>query len=240
VEFPRKLNEKEKELLFSLLPENREGYGAYREKLSEYYAIGFGRFGNLIMGEREDNVDLTIPPSPVFAIGSVKTNLGEVYIVIHEEFENQIEIDLSDTEFLEAEDFQILSGWTYSVWKPGMRNPANKEKVREVRIVKNQLVVAVSVSDKKIWVYDGLSGVNHFIPVTKFYDELMRIKGERDPAVALNASRFFVHANEFSDELIARTFIIYNKYAKKIDFEPANYEVRKKRKKSFLKLFKRG
>ncbi len=242
IEFPRKLSGKEKELIFYLLPEDRTGYQEYRKKISDYYILGFGKFGegNLMLGEIDDAIDLSMPSAPVFAAGKVKTDLGEIYIVIHEEFENQIEIDLADPRFLGIDDFKFISAWTYSSWKPGMKNPADNKNVREVHIIKNKLVVAISVSDKKIWVYDEPTGVNHLIPVTKFYDELMRIKQEKDPKIALNASLFFKNLNTFSDELIARTFFIYNKYAKKIEIDLEKFSARKRKKKSFLKLFKRG
>ncbi len=241
-QFPRKLNDIEKELLFSLLPKERKGYAEYRRKISNYYVIGLGRFGNgnLILGELNDKVDFSMPSSPVFAVGSVKTNLGEIYIVIHEEFENQIEVDISEPEIMKAGELKYISKWSYSFWKPGMKNPANNEKVREIHIIKNKLVVAVSVADKKIWVFEKENGVNHFIPVTKFYDELMRIKEEKDPKIALDASRFFKDQAAYSDELIARTFLVYNKYWKKMEIDPSRFGKETKPKRTFLKFFKRG
>ncbi len=240
--FPRKLNEIEKQLLFSLLPAERNGYREYREKIENYFVLGYGRFGNgnLILGNEDDEIDLTMPSAPVFAVGNILTSAGDVYIVIHEEFENQIEIDFSNPDILNSTGIKLLSSWSYSTWKPGMKNPANKEKLREIHIVKNALVVAISQSDKKIWVFEKNSGVNHFIPVTKFYDELMRIKGEKDPKIALDASRFFTHLHSYSDELIARAFLVYNKYWKKLEIDSTNFEKKNKPKRTFLKLFNRG
>ncbi len=241
-EFPRKLNDIEKQLLFLLLPPERNGYNLYREKIANYFVLGYGRYGggNLILGNEDDEIDFTMPSAPVFAVGNVKTAAGDVYIVIHEEFENQIEVDFSEPEILKSDNTAIISSWSYSAWKPGMKNPANNEKIREIHIIKNALVVAISPSDKKIWVFEKESGVNHFIPVTKFYDELMRIKEEKDPKIALDASRFFTELQTYSDELIARAFLVYNKYWKKMEIDSSRFVAKNKPKRTFLKLFKRG
>ena len=51
-DFPRKLTERERDFLFSILPENKKGYKLYRDKIDSLFVIGFGRFGdtNLVLG----------------------------------------------------------------------------------------------------------------------------------------------------------------------------------------------
>lgn len=221
--FPRQLMQIERDLIFSILPENRIGYKLYRDKIDHYKVIGFGRSGtnNLILSREVTQPDLTAPLAPIFAVGNAMVNPGEIYIVIHEEFEDQIEIDFSLSSDVDeiSDEIEIKQYWTYSTWKPGKLNPADNSKVREIHLINNSLVIAISTRNKKVWIYDDKTGLNHFIPVTKLYDEMMRIRKGKNPEIALNAKRFFSNNADFNDELIGQGFLVYNKYWKKLKID---------------------
>ena len=81
------------------------------------------------------------------------------------------------------------------------------------------LVLVFCVQDERLWVYDQASGVNHLIPLTNFYNELMLHAKVRDPAVALNMKRLFVDLEHYSDTALAGAFASYNKLKTKIHFD---------------------
>jgi len=219
-EFPRPIAVKELEFLFSLLPVTKPGYKSYHEKINSYCVIGEGRFGgsNLIIGSSQDAVDLSSPSSPVLAFGRIEFEETSLDITIHEEEYNQIEIDLSFTpEISSIQRLIELKRWSYSDWNPGDKNPEDNSEVNEFILKQDCYVLAVSTSTKKIWLHDFLSGVNHLIPLTNFYNELMAVKKIRDPGIALKPARFFTELNSYSKEELSTAFISYNKYMKRLN-----------------------
>ena len=81
------------------------------------------------------------------------------------------------------------------------------------------LVLAVCATDKRLWVYDELTGINHPIPVTNFYNELMLHKNIRDPKIALDSKRLFSDLSQFSDAELSHAFRTYNALRTKIQLE---------------------
>ena len=173
--FPRKLTEREKEWLNFILPADKKGYFEFRKKIENLFVIGYGRFGgtNLILGKQNDKPDLSAPSSPVFASGNIIYKEAEIYVLIHEEFEGQIEIDISNKRESEIpEELTEVSRWTYSNWKPGNKAPGDISDVREIHLIKNEIVIAIAPVHKRIWVYENKSGINYFSPVTNFFNEI--------------------------------------------------------------------
>lgn len=243
--FPRRLSSREKEWLFSVLPSDRLGYNIYREKIEDLFVIGRGRFGDtdFVLGKKEESVDETMPPVPVFAIGSLIYKETEVYVVIHEEFEGQIEFDISRTggKILPPQLSEIKR-WSYSSWRPGQNAPGDNSKVREVHLVPGSVVLAIASEHKRIWVYEAGTGINHLIPVTNFFNEVIRVKHIRDPKLALNSKLVFDPSFELSDQDLGAAFLIYNKYWKKISLDYSIFvsTEKKDKEKSLFKIFKRG
>ena len=77
--------------------------------------------------------------------------------------------------------------------------------------------LAICAADKRIWIFDEESGVNHLIPVTNFHNAIMLHKSIRDPGTALEAANFFKHLPTFSDPDLTAAFVQYNKLRKKIE-----------------------
>ncbi len=242
--FPRELDPSELQLLFSILPQNKSGYKLYRDKIKLMSVIGHGRFkrGNFILGSRSDKPDFTLPSSPIFAAGTLQLKSSRVYVVIHEEEEDKIEyeITIEDGEFIEAElkDAEVTS---ISNWIPGMNSPIDNNPVREINLIHDSLVIVVASSIKRIWLHDLISGVNLFIPVTNFYNELMRIRRNRDPKTALNPDILFSNLNNFTDNELTFAFLEYNKIFKKFDINYSKYklEIPDKKKTGFFNFLKR-
>ncbi|RJP61409.1 MAG: hypothetical protein C4539_19900 [Ignavibacteriales bacterium] len=245
VSFPRNLSPQEKEILFSILPVNKTGYNNYRDRIDKLVVIGNGRFGehNFILGTKDDKPDLTLPSSQVFAIGGIEYLGAERYITIHEEEENKIEFDISLS--IKDKNFnteKILSSYSYSEWIPGMNDPKDGNKIREVIVKDKNLILAISPSQKKIWIYEGETGINHIIPVTNFYNEAVHVLHIQETKTALNSNLLFENNRLFTDETLRQTFLNYNKIRKKINLDYSQFSLKSESKKSnFLsKLFKRG
>jgi hypothetical protein len=243
--FPRALTDKEKYLLLSVLPENKPGYKRYREKIEELVVIGQGRFSrdNMILGKPGAKPDLSFPSTPIFAIGTVNCKETQIDIAIHEEIENEIEFDISTNNAHNlAEDFTELSNWNYSEWIPGMDAPNDNSKVREIIIIPDNLILTIAPAHKKIWLHKIETGVNHLIPLSNFYNQLMMVKDIRNSKIALNPGLFFDQLYEYSDADLVSAFITYNKYIKRFDIDLSYFEKgnSKPLQKSLLSFLKRG
>lgn len=239
--FPRELSAKEKNWLFCALPKDKLGYKQYRDIIDGLMVIGFGRFGggNLILGEADDIVDLSASETPIFAVATITFDIGKVYVVIHEDFEGQIEVDINSTAADKIpDDLTQARVWTYSNWKPGEKAPLDNTAVREIHIVKNKIVLAIAPVHKKVWVYNAESGINHFIPVTNFYNELMILMNIKDSNMVLNPGRLFSHLKDFTDDQLAQGFLVYNKRWQRIEMDLFEGKTEEK-KKSFFDFLKK-
>ncbi|HSP88294.1 MAG TPA: hypothetical protein VLN45_09180 [Ignavibacteriaceae bacterium] len=243
--FPRQLTTVEMMLLFSILPENKTGYNNYRNKIKELVITGFGRFdgGNLILGKENTIPDLSFPSSPVFAIGTNIYKEGTIDITIHEEVDSEIEFDISAMN-LESipETLTVVRKWNYSDWNPGDKAPGDNSDVREIKIIEGKYILAIVPVHKKIWIHEKASGVNYLIPVSNFYNELMRVCGIRDSRQALNPSGFFGNQENFSNIELKLAFLSYNKYLKRINIkEPIPIDdPQVKKNKNIFSIFRKG
>lgn len=229
--YPRKLSEREQELLFWLLPVHRPGYRDYRDLLEELVVIGEGRRGrgNLVLGRPGDIPDRDTPLAPVFAFGVAEGDEQNILVTIREEREGQVEVEIVGSRSDEMPvQFAEKRRWSYSYWSPGEAGPSSGRAVREVKMKGKEglaLVLAISVQEKRLWIHDAKSQVNCLIPVTNYYNELMMLKGIRDPNLALDSLNLFSHLSEFSDEDLLRAFLSYNRLKKKVDVGVDRVEV---------------
>ena len=241
---PRKLDDWELEILFQILPQDKPKYNAFRKNFSDFFLIGTSRFGegNYILANKNDKVDLTAPASNVFAAGIVITDKDKYDITIHEVFENEIEIDfISEKNKIVTESEKIIDSKSYSNWKPGDKSPFSNSNVREVHLIKNEVVIAVCSDEKKIWTYDASTQFNFVIPLTNFYNEIIRVKGERNPETALKPKLLFEKPEMFTDEEIGQGFLLYNKFMKKMNIDYSIFKDVEKQKTSFWdKIFGRN
>ena len=92
----------------------------------------------------------------------------------------------------------------------------NRNTSREIMIEEN-LVIAIGRRERRLWLYDGESGMNILIPMTNFYNELMLHKNIRDPNIALVSHNFFTHLDKYSDDDLRGAFIAYNNLKRKVE-----------------------
>jgi hypothetical protein len=240
--FPREITSREKDFLFSVLPELKPGYKNYRQKIENKFVVGYGRFGNsnLILGEKKTVPDLLESSSPVFAIGTIICEECEIDVLIHEENDEEIEFDISARKLEKIpEDLTEITRWNYSEWQPGEKAPYDNSFVREIEIKAQEFLLALAPFHKKIWLYSYIDGVNHIIPVTNFYNYIMMIKKNRDSKTALNPALMFKLMDEFTDLELKSAFVAYNNYFNRVSLRLEPHIEKKKSKRNFWNLFKK-
>ena len=218
VAYPRTLRPKELDLLMGVLPAESPGYREYRDLLLKMVALGEGRrgAGNIVLGFEGDKPDTTSPLAPVVAYGMVETT-GDVFsITVREYIGKEIDAEIVSSHGDEIPDrFEEKRRWTYSSWKPGLPSPSSGEMMREVRI-DDGLVLGIARAERRLLLHDSATGINHLIPITNFYNELMLHKNIRDPKIALNSSLFFQNLESYRDDELRATFVSYNKLKRRV------------------------
>ncbi len=236
--FPRQLTEQEIDWLNTALPLDKIGYKIYRDKIEKLFVIGYGRwgYGNYILGKPGSLIDLNDSSAPVFAVAEIIFDKLKVYVSIHEELENLIEIDIRKSGDETGGDLMLIEKWSYSNWVSGEKAPSDNSDVREINIVKNSIILAIAPRHKKIWLHSKEDGVNRIIPVSNYYNEVMMGMNNRDSKIMLNPNRLFNNLEEFSDEDLSRGFLSYNKRWKRIEFNYSSSKssIGSENKKSFF------
>lgn len=213
VVYPRELRPKEQDALESVLPVDRPAYREYRQFISRMVVIGEGRrgTGNLVLGFKDDTPDNISPLAPIIAYGAIETTADLYTITIREYIGNQIDCEIvSSHETGLPDHYEEKRRWSYSTWLPGRPSPATGEEMREVRI-SSGLILGIARHEKRLLLHDSTSGINHLIPITNFYNELMMHKQIRDPKIALQSTLFFTDLPSFSDDDLRSAFIAYNR-----------------------------
>ena len=239
---PRALRDSERSLILSVLPEDRSGYRAYRERIAVMVVIGEGRRGpgNFILGHAGETPDLSGPMAPVIAYGGSETPDGSVTVTVREEFGGQIEVEIVTSHGEPVAD-RPEGGrhWTYSNWMPGLPAPATGAAVREV-MVRPGLTLAISTGERRVWVHDASTGFVHLLPVTSFYTELMAHLRIRDPRRALAPGLLFADLDQFVDEALRAAFRSVNSIRHRVDvWETINEPVPFPRTSIWKRLFHR-
>lgn len=239
----QELSKNEIKLLYTILPENKPGYRKYWDLISTMKVLGEGRFGNgnFYIGTGATKPDLTIPSTPVFAVGIANTNSGDIDILIHEYEDDMMEIQLSQ-RISDNEEIIIREVVGFSEWNPGDKSTGSNEVVKQFDIIKDKYILAIDKSNKKIWLHNQESGVNHIIPVSNYFNELMRLKKIKDENLFRLPLLFFDNLDDFTDEDFKLAFYQYNKFMRrfKIDINPQDLISAKPRKKKFFKIFSKG
>ncbi len=237
------LSKNEIKLLFAILPDGKPGYKKYRDMISSMGVVGKGRFndGNFYLGSGETQPDLSIASTPVFAVGIVKANVGSIDVLIHEYEDDLIEIQLSK-RFGDDDELIVDDVLSFSEWNPGDKSTGSSEAVKEFEIIKDRFVLVIDKSNKKIWLHNYESGVNHIIPVSNYFNELMRLKKIKDENLFRSPSLFFNKLNEFSEEDFKLAFYQYNKFMRRFDIKinPEELLTQRVKKKKLFKLFSKG
>jgi len=152
----------------------------------------------------------------VFAFGLIEYEHGYQTITIHEEVEESIEIQFHTNGIsLETNHVQEQRRYCYSYWKPGQPSPRGGSAVREVRFNLSTVsdVLVISAEDERIWFHESETAVNHLVPLTPFYNNLMWQCSIRDPELVLKPKRFFREAVHYNDNVLRAAFREYNSKA---------------------------
>jgi len=242
--YPRQLTSQESQILSWLLPEHIPAYKPYYDFMQASQIIGEGRWGegNLILDKKKSSIDPTLSMPPVIAYGECLVEGKQLTNSVHEfNIDDQLEIQFSGL-FPIPESLEIKNRWCYSYWKPGDVCPATNTIVKEF-VMKNissdtKYTLAISAAKKVLWLHHSDSGFNQLIPLTPFYDELLRTKHIRDANLISHPATFFEKVDEFSDADCIQALLEYNKKAsRKFDASDIVIETAKPKKSIFQKLF---
>jgi hypothetical protein len=219
--FPRDLSALERELLLWILPADRSGYDSYRSLVEAWKIAARGRRGegNYILARDGAAVDNESPLPQLLAYGSVQLETGEVTVSLRERLDDQLEFEIAGEYADAVAGLQASRRWTLSTWLPSGVCPCCGGSLREVEMKTGsgrRLVLALCVKDRRLWVYDDRTGVNHPIPVTSFYNELMLQQNVKDPAIALDWRRLFTALGTFRDIDLSLAFMAYNRLRTKV------------------------
>jgi hypothetical protein len=95
--------------------------------------------------------------------------------------------------------------------------------------------LAISRENRSLWLHHHSSGWNQLIPVTMFYDELLRTKHIRDAALITKPSTFFDKVDEFQDYEYRTALQEYNsRKGNKLDLNGLIISETRELKKSFF------
>jgi hypothetical protein len=96
-----------------------------------------------------------------------------------------------------------------------MISPYSDSEVRVISIKPKEFFLAVVPEEKKIWLYESGSGINHIIPVSNYYNCLMLTMNERNTEKVLNPNLFFNNLAIYNDQELKTAFEQYNKYMRR-------------------------
>jgi hypothetical protein len=222
-EFPRPLRPKERDLIDWVLPLDRPGYRQIRDSIECMEVIGEGTRGegDVVLGSSGAVPDASVARAPVVAYGVVETTREFFTITLRGPASGQLDLEIvSDGGMAVPDHFEEKRRWTYSEWKPGQPSPGTSSGVREV-LLDDAHVLALCVQQRRLWLYDGATGIVHLIPVTNFYNELMLAKNIRDPKRALESGLLFEQLDLYSDDDLRKAFLLYNMLKPRTTLAPA-------------------
>ncbi len=213
---PRPLSGRERDLLLWVLPEGRAGYREYREAVHTWPVAAQGRRGegNFILASPHVRVDVVSPLPPVIANGVYEEANSATSVAVRERIDEQIEFEIISVG--------VRSGrsWKISAWMPGETCPQCLRVVREVEIRTADVlkaVLAICGADERIWVYDCATQMDHPIPHTNFFTELMLVKNIRDPKIALDFHGLFRELSVHTNVDLAKAFVHYNQFKPRVN-----------------------
>jgi hypothetical protein len=226
-EFPRSLSARETAWLDVLLPSDRPGYARFRRSLDDLTVLGEGRWGSddFILGRPGQEIDRTEGMLPVMAYGEIICTADDgaaftITLAVHQPNDDdmiEFQVGVLGLDTI-PERWSESARWSYSQWKPGAPCPATGAPVREIVLdAAGELLLVISPAKRVLWLYDSRTMVTTLVPVTNFYNELMLLKGVRDPKIALDHKRLFTDLAGFTDMELHDAFARYNVGFRKVD-----------------------
>lgn len=175
----------------------------------------------MILGIPGEQPDLDPPLPPVVSFGIASTSDDEVSVTVREIFEGQMSVEIvGRRRDRVAQDATIAGRWTYARWRPGHPCPQCARPAREISVAgtgPQPVVLGICAPDRRLWIYDGPTGICRPVPVTNYYNELMLLKKIRDPKVALASSTLFERLADHTDAELAAAFVAYNRVKAKLE-----------------------
>jgi hypothetical protein len=197
------LSELELKLIDWLLPSDRKFYAAVKESI---VTLPMSRDAEaLYFGEYDDEFAETI------AIGEAEVKGSKHSLIL------RLNEDPSGAMITVPADEQVTLVSTLSEWSTGS---SIGQPVREIPVFASDreliYTLALSPSERVLWLHHAESHYNQLIPVTGLLIELARLT-RPGPAGRISNEAFFDLAKEAPDNTLLRALLEYNKKAKKFD-----------------------
>jgi hypothetical protein len=208
-----------------LLPESRPGYDAVFKAIRTMVILAEGRWGDgdYILGHPGSTADPTGPMAPVFAHGLIEFKESRRTVIVHDMEERSIEVQF-ETHGNGEGDHHEIRRHSYSEWLPGLPSPALGARVREIPLrggaPTETCTLALCAEEQRVWLHEAAGGTNWLIPCTAFYNELMRVTGEKRPEFALAPKRLFSDNGRFADKDLTRAIHAYNAAKRRVGLPP--------------------
>lgn len=210
------LSDLEQDLLTWVLPEHRPAYAPYRQAVMTWVVAARAERGDghIVLAPSGGSVDLEMPLPQVLAYGVLETSGGAVAVTVRERVAEQLDCDISCLSGKEIPvQFTELRRWSYSEWNSGKPCPMCGAEVREIRwtlAAGAAVTLGICRADRRLWVFDSSRDLTLPVPVTSFYNELMKVRRVRDPAIALSPERFYSSLDSYTDAELREAFFHYN------------------------------
>ena len=210
------LSDLERDLLTWVLPGHRPAYAPYRQAVMTWVVAARAARGDghIVLAPEGGPLDLEMPLPQVLAYGVLETSEGAIAVTVRERVAEQLDCDVSSLSGKELPvRFTELRRWSYSHWNPGNPCPMCGAGVREVRwktTADSVVTLAICRADRRLWVFDSTRDLAKPVPVTSFYNELMKVRRVRDPEIALSPERFYSSLASYSDAELTEAFFHYN------------------------------
>lgn len=224
--YPRPISPRERRWLDLLLPADRPGYETLRRMAADAVVIGAGRWGrgDILLGPENAEWSEDAATEPVAAYGEVDAAWEDdsftIALTLHEGDDcGIVELQASRPDGGEIpEQATERNVWSFSRWSPGDPCPATGTVVREVAMdAAGMLRLVISPARRALWLHDAIGGRNTLIPITNFFNELMTVKGIRDPKIPRDHSLLYAPGAMFADGEIRAAFARYNIAFRKVE-----------------------
>lgn len=209
--YPRRLSEIELKYLRYILPDSVAVYNEYFTQLAALWVIGHGRFGheNLVIGEENTVNTHHSGLGSIFSAGVYIENGTRTELLLHSMVEGQAEFDIMNQPEAKGD-----AAYTLSLWRPGVKLPGSAEKVREIPLMRDKLLLACDREKRQFWIFEYETQFNRIIPATNLLNEIRFVAGLKGE---LKPKEIFTQLDTVSDEKIVKAFIKYNKLFNKIE-----------------------
>lgn len=199
------------DVLSWLLPDEKPFYRETKQQVLQHQVVDRKLSGEIVLGSFDESFSETV------AVGEVQTEQSVFPVSITTSDHTGFSLNFPTSPI-------VKRLWTLSLWNPGELSPQGNP-IREIRLIRQEkrtdqdgYLLALSPSERVLWLHHLMSGYNQLLPVTGIFVELARLKGKAQTG-RVSHEAFFGMAERADDRELTQALLNYNKRAKKFDTE---------------------